>query len=257
MARFDDKVAIITGAGGGIGRATALRLASEGAAVVAVDLAGEALDATAAAVIESGARAEAVAADVTDAAQVEAYVARAVDAFGRVDVLFNNAGIEGAVAPLEQYPEDVFDRVLAVNVKGVWLAMGQVADVMRRNGGGAIVNTSSVAGLSGTPGLVAYGASKHAVVGMTKTAAVELAPANIRVNAVCPAPIETRMMRSIESQASPEDPEEMKKTVTAGMPLGRYGEPEEVAALVAFLASDEAAFITGGIYPIDGGRQAR
>lgn len=256
MDRFNEKVAIITGAAGGIGRATALRLAGEGASIAAVDLGGDALAETVAAVEEAGGRARAIAADVTSSDEVAGYVAETTDSFGRVDVLFNNAGIEGVVQPLEEYPEEVFDQVLAVNVKGVWLGMKHVADAMRQSGGGVIINTSSIAGLMGTPTLIAYGASKHAVVGMTKSAALELAPAGIRVNAVCPAPIETRMMRSIESLAMPDDPEAIKKTFSEGLPLGRYGEPEEVAALVAFLASDEATYITGGIYPIDGGRGA-
>ncbi|MEM8922943.1 MAG: SDR family oxidoreductase [Actinomycetota bacterium] len=257
MARYDDKVAVITGAGGGIGRATAARLAAEGARLVCVDLPGDALERTVSELTDGGASAQAVAADVSRSDEVAGYVERTMTEFGRLDVLFNNAGIEGAVTSLEQYPEDVFDNVIAVNLKGVWLAMRHAADAMRQGGGGAIVNTSSVAGLSGTPNLIAYNASKHAVVGMTKTAALELAPAGIRVNAVCPAPIETRMMRSLETQLAPDDPEEIKKVVTTGLPLGRYGEPEEVAALVAFLCSHEAGFITGGIYPIDGGHQAR
>ena len=255
--RFEEKVVIVTGAAGGIGRAAAVRFASEGATIVAVDVDEAALADTSAAVEAVGGAATVVRADVTSAEEVDGYVAAAVDAHGGVDVLFNNAGIEGVAAPLETYPEDVFDRVIGVNLKGVWLGMRAVADAIRTRGGGAIVNTASIAGLTGTAGLIAYGASKHAVVGMTKTAATELAPAGIRVNAVCPAPIETRMMRSIEAGMNPDDPEEVKKLVTESLPLGRYGEPEEVASLVAYLASDDASYITGGIYPVDGGRMAR
>ena len=253
MSRFAEKVVVITGAGGGIGRAAAVLFAAERASIVAVDRDASSLADTVTAISESGGQIHALAGDVTSSADVQAYVQAAVDTFGGVDILFNNAGIEGVVTSLESYPEEDFDRVIAVNVKGVWLGMKYVADAMRQRGGGVIINTASVAGLRGTPGLIAYGASKHAVVGMTKTAAAELAPAGIRVS---PAPIETRMMRSIESGAAPDDPEAFKKQATERIPLGRYGEPEEVAALVAFLASADAAFITGGIYPIDGGSGA-
>ena len=255
--RFEGKVVVITGAAGGIGRATAERFASEGARVVAVDLPNSPLDETVAAIEGVGGEALAVGADVTEWADHERYVKETIERFRGIDCFFNNAGIEGWVGPLVEYPEDVFDKVLAVNVKGVWLGLKAVGPAIRQRGGGAIVNTASTAGLGGTPMLVAYGASKHAVIGITRSAALEFAPDKIRVNAICPAPIETRMMRSIERGGDPDDPESRRQTIAQGLPLGRYGEPHEVAALVAFLCSDEAGFITGAAYPIDGGSKAR
>mgnify|MGYP001190705850 FL=1 len=253
MSRFADKVVVVTGASGGIGKAASLRFASEGASIVAVDMDEETLSETVELVEAAGGQAHAVTADVTVSSQVENYVNQATEIFGGIDVLFNNAGIEGHVAPLESYDEEIFDKVLQVNVKGVWLGMRHVVDALRLRGGGNIVNTASGAGLMATPTLIAYGASKHAVIGMTKTAAVELAPAGIRVNAVCPGVVNTRMIRSIEEMSIPEDPEEYTKLTNERVPLGRYAEPEEVAGLVAFLASDEAAYITGSCYLIDGG----
>ena len=255
--RFEGKVAVVTGAAGGIGREACLRFAAEGARVVAVDLAESDLGGVISAVNRLGSEAIAAPADVTQSSQVKAYVDAAVARFGRIDAFFNNAGIEGWVGPSTDYPEEMFDRVLAVNVKGVWLGMKYVVPVMRKVGGGAIVNTASVAGLSGTPTIIAYGASKHAVIGLSKSGALEFGRDDIRVNAICPSPIETRMMRSLERGINADDPEAVHKSMAANIPLGRYGEPGEVAALVAFLCSDDAKFISGGVYTIDGGSRAR
>ncbi|MEO8541591.1 MAG: glucose 1-dehydrogenase [bacterium] len=255
--RFEGKVMVITGAAGGIGRATAERFAQEGARVVAVDLPGTGLEETVALIEGAGSNALAVPSDVSKSADVERYVAAAKDRFGGIDYFFNNAGIEGWVGPTTQYPEDIFDKVIAVNLKGVFLGIKHVVPVMLERGGGAIVNTASVAGLSGTPSIFAYGASKHAVVGMTKSAALEFGPRGIRTNAICPSPIETRMMRSLERGINPDEPEQAHQSMAAGNPMGRYGEPSEVAAFVAFLCSTDASYLNGGIFPIDGGRMAR
>lgn len=257
-ARFEGKTVVITGAAGGIGREACKRFAAEGANVVLVDLPGSALMEAESDVIEAGASALVVPTDVTKSEEVQNYAILAKQRFGRIDAFFNNAGIEGFVGPTTEYPEDVFDRVIAVNVKGVFLGMKYVVPVMREGGrGGSIVNTASVAGLSGTPTLFAYGASKHAVIGMSKSGALEFGRDNIRVNAICPSPIETRMMRSLERGSNPDNPEAAHRAIAANIPMGRYGEPEEVAALVAFLCSDDAKFISGGVYTIDGGSRAR
>jgi len=254
--RFDGKVVVITGAAGGIGRAAAVRVASEGARLALVDLAAGGLRDSLAAVERAGGRGLTVEADVTRLADVERYVAAARERFGGVDCFFNNAGILGAVSPLVDYPEETFDRVLAVNVKAVWLGLKVVGPAIMARGGGAIVNTASIAAFRGTAGLVAYTASKHAVVGLTRTAAVEFARRGVRVNAVCPAPIETPMVDALEGGVSGRDPRAVRQRLEATIPMRRYGKPEEVAALVAFLMSPDASYINGGIYTVDGGSMA-
>ena len=253
---FTDKVALITGAGNGIGRATALAFSKGAAKVVVVDRDAAAGEATAGIIRQQGGDARFVAADVTKSADVQAYVKAALDAYGRIDCFFNNAGIEGKLAHTAEYDEAVFDAVIGVNVKGVFLGLRHVLPEMIRQGSGAVVNTASVAGLVGTPGMPAYVASKHAVIGLTKTAAGEVARQGIRVNAVCPGPVDTRMIHALEAQLSPNDPAAVNQRYQASLPTGRYSTPEEIANTVLFLCSDLASAITGAQYVIDGGRTA-
>jgi NAD(P)-dependent dehydrogenase (short-subunit alcohol dehydrogenase family) len=253
---FKGKVAVITGAGNGIGRQTALAFAARGAKVVVVDRDAPAAERTAGTIQQQGGEARAQPADVTKSAEVQAYVKAALEAYGRIDCFFNNAGIEGKVKPLAEYDEAVFDQVIGVNVKGVFLGLRHVLPIMLKQNAGAIVNTASVAGLVGTPGISAYVASKHAVIGLTKTAAGEVARAGVRVNAICPGPIDTRMIHSLEAQINPADPASVARRYQSTLPLGRYGTPEEIANVVLFLCSDLASNITGAQYVIDGGRTA-
>lgn len=252
MKRLENKVAIITGGAGSIGKTTAKLFLEEGAKVLLVDMDEYALKK----VVEElgGKNVKYTAADVTKSADVQRYVDDAVKAFGKIDVFFNNAGIEGVVKPVVDYPEDVFDKVIAVNVKGVFLGNKYVLPQM--NDGGSIILTSSVAGIAGSPNVTAYIASKHAVVGMMRNLALEVASRKIRVNTINPSPVDNRMMRSLEEGYGPGDATGMKKAFENSIPLGRYAEPIEIAQLVLFLASDESKFITGTTQVIDGGMNA-
>ena len=250
---FSGKVGIVTGGANGIGAAVARGFVARGGKVVIVDrdaAAGEALAAS------LGASALFRTADVTKSADVAAYVKAALDRFGAIDCFHNNAGIEGRVARLAEYEEAVFDQIMAVNVKGVFLGLRHVLPVMIAAGRGAVVNTASIAGLVGSPGMSVYSASKHAVNGLTKSVAGEVGPNGIRVNAVCPGPIATRMIEEVSRQVSPNNPKGVEERYVAGIPLRRYGTAEEVANLVLFLLSDLASNMTGGEYTVDGGRTA-
>lgn len=253
---FTGKVALVTGAGNGIGRATSVAFASHGAKVVVVDRDGPGAEATAGIIRQNGGEAIAATADVTRSEDVKAYVKTAIGKYGRIDCFFNNAGIEGRVAPTAEYDEAVFDAVIAVNLKGVFLGLRHVLPQMIRQGSGAIVNTASVAGLVGTPGMPAYVASKHAVIGLTKTAAGEVARQGVRVNAVCPGPVDTRMIHGLEEQISPGDAAAVRERYQAAIPSGRYTSVEEIAKMVLFLCSDLASNTTGAQFVVDGGRTA-
>ena len=194
--------------------------------------------------------------DVTQAADNQAMVDTATQRYGGLDVFLANAGIEGDVASLLDYPEQRFDELMAINVKGPFLGLRAAIPAMRRRGGGSVIITSSIAGLTGAPRLAPYATSKHAVIGLMRSAAKEFAPEGIRVNTVNPSPVNTRMMRSIEQGLSPDEPEQAVQVLTAGIPMQRYAEPQDIANLMLFLASDESAFITGSVYSADGGSAA-
>ena len=249
MIDLEGKIAVITGAGGDIGCTTAVTLAKQGASTVAVDIDENAVNETVKVVQDTGGKAEFAIADVTRPEDVEAYVKKAVSTFGGIDLFFNNAGIEGEGGSIVETTVEDFDKVLAVNVKGMFLGLKYT--LPRMNKGGAVVNTASVAGLGGSPGMVAYVASKHAVIGITCTAALEAAAMGIRVNAVCPAPIKGRMMDSIEKNLDTSE-----DTFEQSIPMGRYGKVQEVANLVTMLLSDEASYLTGSFYTVDGGLTA-
>lgn len=250
--RLNGKVAIVTGATGGIGEATAKRFLEEGASVMLVGRSAEKLSATRGRLSAYEKVADSVA-DTTDEAAMAAAIAATVDAFGGVDILIANAGTEGNFAPIESLSVAEFESVLRTNVIGVWLSMKYCVEPMKKRGQGSMIALSSIAGLIGAATMAPYVASKHAVYGLVKTAALELAPSNIRVNAIGPGPIDNRMIQSLESQFNPDDPAAGHDYVLSLVPMGRYGTNEEVANLALFLASDESTFCTGSIHLIDGG----
>jgi len=248
----EGKVMLVTGGGSGIGRATALKLVQEGATVMIADYIQEGGERTVKMIKDGGGTASFIQADVSLAAQVEAMVAKTVQTYGRIDGAFNNAGIEGRMATTVETSEENFDRTIAVNLKGVWLCMKYEIPQMLKQGSGSIVNTASVAGLVGIERLPAYNASKHGVVGLTRTAALEYATKNIRVNCVCPGAIRTPMTERIIDTGGMSE-----QDAIAAEPVGRWGKPEEIAQGVVWLLSDSASFVTGHPMTVDGGWVAR
>lgn len=245
---FDGQVALVTGGASGMGWAAARGFADNGAAVVIADLRREAVDTAARTLTEAGHRALGVVCDVTDEAQAAAAVRAAVEAFGRLDMAFNNAGIQAPPADAADETAADFDAVNAVNLRGIWAAQKHELRQMRRQGSGSIVNNSSLGGLVGLPERAAYHASKHGVIGLTKSAAVEYAPRGIRINAVCPGVVETPMVADmLEGQA------EAMAGIMQQQPIGRLGTAEEVAAAVLWLCSSAASFVVGVALPVDGG----
>jgi NAD(P)-dependent dehydrogenase (short-subunit alcohol dehydrogenase family) len=250
-----DKRVVITGGSGAIGMSLAKALLEKGASVLITDLADVTLE---------KARKELASdhlyifkADVSKEKEVAQYVKYAVEKMGGIDIFYNNAGIEGKVVPLDEYPLDVFDQLINVNIKGVYYGLRHVFPVMKKNkDGGSIIITSSVAGLTGTPNVLPYVTSKHAVIGMMKSAALEGAPYKIRVNTVNPSPVDNRMMRSLEEGFAPGAGAEAKKGFEQAIPLQRYATNEDVAKLMMFLGSNDSSFITGTVNPVDGGMTA-
>jgi NAD(P)-dependent dehydrogenase (short-subunit alcohol dehydrogenase family) len=260
MERFTDKVVLITGGGSGLGRAAAVRVAQEGARLALVDISEKGLAASEAAVLEAvpGAEILTALADVSSEADVDAYVAATLERFGRIDAFFNNAGIEGRQNLTEDFGADEFDKVVSINLRGVFLGLEKVLGVLRAQGdGGAVVNTASVGGIRGVGNQSGYAAAKHGVVGLTRNSAIEYGQYGIRVNAIAPGAIWTPMVEASMRQIDADDPKGAAEEFIQGNPTKRYGEAPEIASVVAFLLSDDATYVNAAIVPIDGGQSAK
>lgn len=255
---FSGQVAIVTGAGGGIGRAVSLALSDVGAKVLLVDLSNESGQETEAQILQRGGTALFARADVSQAQDVEAYVKVALDTWGRIDIFMNNAAWQGEISSIVNYPIEMFDKVMGINVRGVFLGLKYVLPAMIKQGKGAVINTASLGAYIGTRNLGPYTASKHAVLGLTKTAALEVARKGVRVNAVCPGPVDTEMIRLIESEQANGQltAAQLREQRAASIPDGRYADPAEVANLMLYLASDYASHVTGQGVQINGGSHA-
>lgn len=255
---FSGQVAIVTGAGGGIGRAVSLAQSDVGAKVLLVDLSKDSGLETEAQIVQRGGTALFVSADVSKQQDVEAYVKVALDTWGRIDIFMNNAAWQGEINSIVNYSVEMFDRVMGINVRGVFLGLKSVLPVMIKQGKGAVINTASLGAYIGTRNLGPYTASKHAVLGLTKTAALEVARKGIRVNAVCPGPVDTDMLRLIEAEQSKDQASAMslREQRAASIPDGRYAQPAEVANLMVYLASAYASHVTGQGVQINGGSHA-
>ncbi|MFC4022217.1 SDR family NAD(P)-dependent oxidoreductase [Oceanobacillus longus] len=253
---MEDKVVLITGGAGGIGQATAQLFLDNGAKVVLIDINQEALDRAKTSLKADSNKIMTLKANVTDEEDVKNYVRQTVEAFGKIDVFFNNAGINGPFAQIKDLEKEKFEQILSINVTGVFLGLKHVIKQMESQGYGSIINTASNAAYIGSAGMAGYIASKHAVAGITKTAALEAASSGIRVNAVAPAAIDTQMLADIQNNITPGEPETSGEAIKQGIPVGRFGSPNEVAQVVLFLASDNASFVNGSLYNVDGGMQA-
>lgn len=251
--RLDGKTVVVTGAGGGIGRAVCVELASAGArGLLLVGRDQAMLDESAEAARAAGTDAQTHVADVSSAEDVSRYVSAAVSAFGTIDVLVNNAGIEGVVADLVDYPEDEYERVMAINARGTFLGLKYVLPLMIERGAGSVINMGSIASRRGLPGTSAYNASKHAMLGLSRAAASEVARHGVRVNCLCVGVVDTRMLRSLARQFGPDDPEGTLQSIVRFTPSLRLGTPEEIASVVRFLASDASSYVNGGNWEVDG-----